>query len=147
MLTHARPARDPSDPEAEREYQSIPALLRHLTDELLTLFRQEMALATAEISQALTKLASGVASVAAGAAVLYAGFLTLIAAAVLGLAQTMKPWLAGVVVGAVVTLIGIVLFFAGRKTMDAGNLKPRRTVESLREDKEVVKDALTGKTP
>jgi hypothetical protein len=124
--------------DAERDNQSIVELVRRFSEELLTLFRQEMALATAEVSRTLRKLAAGVASIAAGALVLYAGFLTLLAAAVLGLSHVVEPWLAALIVGGAVTIVGLVLLMAGKKTMEPENLKPRRTVESLREDKDVL---------
>jgi hypothetical protein len=124
--------------DAQRDNQSIIELVRRFSEELLTLFRQEMALATAEVSRTLRKLAAGVASVAAGALVLYAGFLTLLAAAVLGLSHVVEPWLAALIVGGAVTIVGLVLLMAGKKTMEPENLKPRRTVESIREDKDVL---------
>ena len=64
---------------SSREGESVPALLRRLMDELATLFRQEIALATAELSGALTRLLLGMGSLAGGVAVLYAGFLALVA--------------------------------------------------------------------
>jgi lipopolysaccharide export LptBFGC system permease protein LptF len=124
--------------DAERDNQSIIELVRRFSDELLTLFRQEMALATAEVSRTIRKLAAGAASVAAGAAVLFAGFLTLLAAAVLGLSHVLEPWLAAAVVGVAVTIVGVVLLIAGKKTLQPENLKPERTVDSLREDKDVL---------
>ncbi len=60
-------------------------LLRRLMDELATLFRQEMALATAEVTGAIAKLSIGLVSVISGGAVLFAGFLVLLASATLGL--------------------------------------------------------------
>jgi hypothetical protein len=107
-------------------------------NELLTLFRHEMALATAEVSETLTKLAVGVASVAAGGAVLYAGFLTLLAAAVLALATIMTAWLAALIVGGGITVIGVVLLYVGKRSLHPDHLKPERSVQSLREDKDVL---------
>jgi hypothetical protein len=121
-----------------RDGESIRALLRRLMDELATLFRQEVALATAEVSGALTRMLLGMTSVATGAAVLYAGFLVLLAAAVLGLATMMSPWLAALVVGLVASVIGLGMVYGGRKAFDPTALKPRRTVESLRQDKETL---------
>lgn len=138
MLRHSMPSRGDSAAVSERDGESITVLLRRLTDELLTLFRQEMALATAEVSGKLTKLLTGVASVAAGGAVLYAGFLALLAAAVLGLANVMAAWLAALIVGAAVVLLGIVLVYVGKKKIQPQNLKPQRSVDSLRQDKDVL---------
>jgi hypothetical protein len=109
-------------------------------EDLTTLFRQEMALATAELTGALTKATAGIVSIATGGAVLFAGFLGLLAAAVLGLANVMEPWLAALIVGGVVTVIGIVMVLIGKKALDPETLKPQRTAESLRKDK----DVLTG---
>src|SRR5262245_56066728 len=102
----------------QRENQSIIQLLRHATDELLMLFRQEMAFATAEVTGALTKLFKGVASIASGALILYAGFLALLAAAVLALASVVSPWLASLIVGVIVSLVGATIMYAGKKTLE-----------------------------
>ena len=122
----------------ERESQSSFGLLRRLTDELATLLRQELALATAEISRSMRVMLAAAASLAAGGAVLFAGFLVLLAAAVLGLAIVLRPWLAALVIGAAVTLVGIVLVSVGVRSLDPSTLKPSRTAESLRRDKDVI---------
>lgn len=129
-----------SSPRAisSRDQESITDLLRRLMDELSTLFRQELALASAEVSGAMSKLSRGLISVATGGAVLYAGFLTLLAAAVLALALVVEPWLAALVIGGAVTLIGLVMVMKGKKALEPSDLKPRRTVESLRQDKDVL---------
>jgi len=113
-------------------------LVRRLMDELATLFRQEMALATAELTGALGKLVAAVVSIAAGSAVLFAGFLALLAAAVLGLSNVVAPWLAALIVGGVVSIIGLIMVLAGRKAADPSVLKPQRSAESLRQDKAVL---------
>lgn len=129
-----------SSPRAvsSREQESIADLLRRLMEELSTLFRQELTLASAEISGAMSKLSRGLISVATGGAVLYAGFLTLLAAAVLALSLVVEPWLAALIVGGAVTLIGLVMVLKGKKALEPSDLKPRRTVESLRQDKDVL---------
>ncbi len=124
--------------DARLDGVTVLGLVRRLMDELATLFRQEMALATAELTGALGKLVAAVVSVAAGSAVLFAGFLVLLAAAVLGLAQVMAPWLSALIVGAVVSLIGLILVLVGRKAVDPSVLKPKRSPESLRKDKAVL---------
>lgn len=122
----------------EREAQSAIGLLRRLTDELSTLLRQELALATAEIARSLRLMLGAAASVAAGGAVLYAGLLAMLAAAILGLATVLQPWLASLVIGAAVAFIGLVLVLAGVRSLDPSTLKPSRTAQSLRRDKDVI---------
>jgi uncharacterized membrane protein YqjE len=134
----ASPLPDANQAPPSTEAASTTELLRRLTEQLVTLFRQELRLATAELSQALTKLLSGVISAAAGGAMLYAGFLVLLAAAVLGLAVVWPAWLAALAVGAAVTLVGLVLLYRGKKTVDPSSLKPQRTIDSLQQDKDVL---------
>jgi hypothetical protein len=122
----------------ERESQSAMGLLRRLTDELATLLRQELALATAEISRSMRVLLGGAASVAVGGAVLFAGLLAMLAAAVLGLATLLRPWLAALLIGAAVVIVGAVLVSLGIRSLDPSTLKPARTAQSLRRDKDVI---------
>jgi hypothetical protein len=122
----------------DRESQSAFALLRRLTDELATLLRQELTLATTEISRSMRVMLAGAASLAVGGAVLFMGLLALLAAAILGLATVLHPWLAALVIGAAVAIIGIVLVAVGVRSLDPSTLKPSRTAESLRRDKDVI---------
>jgi Putative Actinobacterial Holin-X, holin superfamily III len=127
----------------ERDAESTIALLRRLMNELSTLVRQEIALASAEVSRSIRMLVASAASVAIGGLVLYAGALVLLAAAVLGLANVVAPWLAALIVGVAVGIIGYVMVHAGLRKMKVEHLKPERVQESLRRDKEV----LTRHTP
>ncbi len=124
--------------DGDRESQSAFGLLRRLTDELSTLLRQEMALATAEISRSMRVMLTGAAALAVGGAVLFTGLLAMLAAAVLGLATVLRPWLAALIIGAAVAVIGIVLVLVGIRSLDPSTLKPSRTAESLRRDKDVI---------
>lgn len=130
------PAAAPAN--GDRESQSAFGLLRRLTDELSTLLRQELALASAEISRSMRVMLAGTASLAVGGAVLFTGLLAMLAAAVLGLATVLRPWLAALVIGAAVAVIGIVLVLIGIRSLDPSTLKPSRTTESLRRDKDVI---------
>ncbi|MGH8270127.1 MAG: phage holin family protein [Steroidobacteraceae bacterium] len=130
------PAAGPAN--GDRESQSAFGLLRRLTDELSTLVRQELVLATAEISRSMRVMLSAAASLAVGGAVLFAGLLAMLAAAILGLATVLHPWLAALVIGAAVVILGIVLVLAGIRSLDPSTLKPSRTTESLRKDKDVI---------
>lgn len=122
----------------DRESQSAFGLLRRLTDELATLLRQELTLATAEIFSSMRVLLAATASLAVGGAVLFTGLLAMLAAAVLGLSTVLHPWLAALVIGAAVTVIGIILVLVGMRALDPSTLKPARTAESLRKDKDVL---------
>lgn len=134
----------PTDFESRRESvyeprrESTRGLLSQLVDEVTTLFRKEVELVRVEMSEAFSQAKTGITSVATGGAVLYAGFLVLLAAAVLGLANVVEPWLAALIVGAVVLIIGFIMLQVGKRKLEPSSFKPERTQSSLRKDKEMV---------
>ena len=121
-----------------RESQSAGGLFRQLFDEVSTLVRKEIALAKAELSESLSEAKLAAISMASGGAVLFAGFLVLLAAAVLGLSRVISDWLAAVIVGGIVGAIGFAMVQVGKKKLDRDVLKPERTQDALRKDKEMV---------
>lgn len=114
-------------------------LIRHLIDDLALLFRKELALAGSEVSHSLSDTKKGVSSLISGVVVLNSGYLFLLAAATLGLGQIMELWLAALIVGVVVTVIGLIMVSAGKKKLEPSNLKPTRTMDGLEKDKETVR--------
>ncbi len=140
MTVSDRPATTSNRPAtaSERDSETLSGLLYRLTGELSTLFRQELALAGAELSRSLTTLLLSLASVASGGAVLYAGFLLLLFAAVFGLAYVLPLWLAAALVGLAAALVGVVLLQVGRKKLTGKELVPKHSTESLRRDKDVL---------
>lgn len=118
---------------------SVGGLLRQLTREVPSLFTKELALAKAELSESMLATKAGAASVATGGAVLLAGFIILLMSAVYFLSTLMEPWLAALIVGGVVVVIGLIMVSAGKKKFEASSFKPDRTIHSLHKDKEVVR--------
>jgi xanthine/uracil permease len=125
-----------------REERTLPGLFTELTREMTSLLRHEVALARAEISEKMHKAGTGLGSLIFGAMVAYAGLLVLLASAVLALSNTIAPWLAALLVGLVVALIGMGLLAKGRSNLKAQNLAPHRTGESLRKDRALAKEHL-----
>jgi hypothetical protein len=141
-MQHATPDPDhTSDTDTwsatDRGSQSTLDLMRRLLNEVATLFRQELALARAEFMRSISRLLVSATSVATGAAVLYAGVLALLAAAVLALATVLRPWLAALLVGLVVGVIGYVMVHVGVKALSRTS-KPDLTIDSLKRDKDVL---------
>jgi hypothetical protein len=126
---------------------TVPHLLRQLTGEVTSLFAKEVSLARAEVRETATGIKTGIVAMTSGSIVLLAGVIVLLMAAVYGLANFMELWLAAFIVGGVVSVIGFVMVSAGKRKLDADALKPQRTVNSIREDREFVKDAVKGGTP
>jgi uncharacterized BrkB/YihY/UPF0761 family membrane protein len=138
---------DRTQPERESEHVSsgsVPHLLRQLTGEVTTLFVKEVSLARAEVRETVGGIKAGMVSLLSGGIVLHAGFIILLLAAVYGLANYIELWLSALIVGAVVSVIGFSMVSAGKKKLDADTLKPERTVNSLKEDRDAMKSAVKG---
>ncbi|WP_084596282.1 phage holin family protein [Pseudomonas massiliensis] len=121
---------------------SVISLLRQLTHEVPALFSKELALAKAEMEKSLTTLKAGVAAVAGGAIVLLGGFIVLLMAAVYGLSTVLQPWLAALIVGGVVMVIGFIMLQAGKKQFEPSHFKPDRTLNAMDKDQQVLRSKL-----
>jgi hypothetical protein len=117
-----------------RNERPVGGLLSDLARQFTLLLRQEMALARAEMVGNIGRLGGAGGLVAAGGLIAFAGLIYLLAAATLGLGQIMELWLAALIVGAVVVLIGTGVALLGRARLQASNLMPHRTVRSLKDD-------------
>jgi len=124
---------------AARDYESTPSLLRRLVDDVGSLFAQELALLKSETTRSVGELKAAAISVAMGGAVAFMGAFFLLLSAVYGLSNVVDPWLAALIVGGVVTLIGIVMLSAGSKKLEPATMAPRRTAAALRKDTEMIK--------
>lgn len=120
--------------------QTFGTLLGRLVRETSELLRKELRLARAEMSEKVSQAVSGSTSLAAGAALLFCALLALLAAAVLGLDEVMSLWLAALVVAVVVLLVGALILFAGLRKLRETRLAPQRTIESVRENMDVVRE-------
>jgi predicted phage tail protein len=118
---------------------SVPGLIKSLADDVTHLFAQEVALAKTEVSSAVKDIKAGVLSLAIGLGVLFAGFIVLLGAAVAGLALVMETWLAALIVGGVVAIIGVVLLMKAKNSLNPDSMVPNRTIESLKKDEEMVR--------
>jgi Putative Actinobacterial Holin-X, holin superfamily III len=127
-------------PKSDR---SITGLLADLADQISSLFRQEVALFKAELMEKLGLIGQGIGAIAIGALIAFSGWLALVAAAVLGLAIVVPPWLAALIVGLVLLGLGAILLYFGKRRLDAEALAMRRTLNSLRQDEAWVRDRVS----
>jgi hypothetical protein len=139
MSTTTRDFRSRERSAASPEYETTPSLLRRLVDDVGALFAQELALLKAETTQAIGDLKAAAVSIATGGAVAFMGAFFLLLAAVYGLSNVVEPWLAALIVGGVVTLIGIIMLLSGSRKLQPSAMAPRRTAASLRKDTEMIK--------
>lgn len=135
----------PPIPPAPKEDRPLGSLLSDLMGDLAELVSKEIQLAKAEASEKVSQLGHGVAALAAGALVAFAGLLVLLDAAVYGLAAALEDaplWLSPLIVGVVVLGVGVALLLRGRSSVRPDNLAPKRTVESLRQDAELIREQM-----
>ena len=115
-------------------------LVQDLSRQTSTLIRQEMRLAQAELTEK-GRHAGRCAGMFGGAGVvaLY-GVGALVAAAILGLATVLEPWIAAAAIGAGLLLVAGILALTGKKELDeAGPPKPEQAIESVQRDLDTVK--------
>lgn len=146
----------PNEIRSPPESRPIGTLLSDLSRDLTTLVRQELELAKTEASEKLSQLGSSVGSISVGGAIAFAGFLMLLHAAVYGLADLLGswaeqnpgvawvsyPWLPYLIVGLITLIIGFMMLKKGQNDLKAKNLTPLKTAESLRRDKDLIKEQL-----
>ncbi|MDQ3700848.1 MAG: phage holin family protein, partial [Chloroflexota bacterium] len=114
--------------QPRKEDRSLGELFTELARETGTLVRQEVQLATTEMTHKASRAARDVGFLAVGGLVAYAGVLALLAAVVLGLAAAgFQPWLAALIVGIVVAVIGYALVQRGLSALKRESLAPRQT--------------------
>ena len=138
------PTFDPAMSREPRPTTTLTGLFGDLWRQTTTLVHQEAALAKAELSEKISHMALGVGGIAAGGAVIFAGFIILLSSAVNALVPYLPPnmaaWLSPLIVGLVIIIIGYIIYASGKSALDASNLKPSRTVESLKQDGQLVKE-------
>ena len=119
---------------------SVGQLISEISDDLSTLFRQEIELAKAEVRQEARKAsrAAGMLGAAGFAGYMVALLLTL--AVVAGLSNVMDPGWAALLVAVVWAVVGAVLYVTGRQRLRAVSPVPRQTVETLKEDAQWLKN-------
>ena len=122
------------------EQTSVGDIIASISNDLSQLFRQEIELAKAELREEATKTGKA-AGMLGGAG--FAGYLAVVLlsfAAVFGLANVMDAGWAALIVAAVWAIIGAVLYANGRKKLKTVDPTPHRTVDTLKEDAQWLKN-------
>lgn len=119
--------------------RSVGELMGDLARESSDLIQNEIKLAKLEMIEKLAELKAGVGSMALGGAVAFAGLLVLLQAAALALDQILQnPWLSWTIVGGATVVVGMVALLIGRRRVSPDNLRPDRSMTSLRRDQQTV---------
>lgn len=132
---HTEPARtDPSE-------ASVRELVRQMSEDSSRLIRSEIRLAQAEMSAKAKDVGVGIGGFSAAGLLAFFGIGVLLAAAVLGLSTQLPGWLSAVIIGVVLLVIaGIIALVARRKLSQAAPPMPERTVETVKQDVQEIKE-------
>lgn len=123
---------------------SLGRLFVDLSDDLSRLVHQELALAKAEMLENLDHGRQGATLMATGGMVAFAGLLVLLAFAVIALGNAIDSyWLSALIIGALVIILGLMLFFSGKGKLDKMNLIPEKTINSIERDAKMAKEKLS----
>jgi hypothetical protein len=122
--------------------RSVGELFGQLTQDLSLLVRQETQLAKVEIQEKISRASRDLVSLAAGGVVALVGGFALVTAIILLLVDPigLEPWLAALLVGALLAVGGYALLRGGLTDLKTLDPAPRRTVESIKEDIQTVKE-------
>jgi hypothetical protein len=130
----------PADRPDEVAETSIGEMIGNISNHLSQLFRQEVELAKAELRQEASK-AGKAAGMLGGAGL--AGYMVIVLlsfALVFALSNVMDPGWAALIVAAIWAIIAAVLYANGRKKLKNVDPVPRRTVDTIKEDAQWLKN-------
>lgn len=128
-----------------RDGRPISHIVRDLRDEATLLMRQQVELLKAEMTAKVSKWTRNAVYIAVGGFIAYAGFIFLLLAATAGVLfalieagvqQMHALWLAPLIVGFVVAIVGYIFVQKGISTLKRASAMPKRTARTLREDKQ-----------
>ena len=127
---------------ALRQERSIGELFGQLTQDLSLLVRQETQLAKTEIQEKISRASRDLVALAAGGIVAVIGGFALAAAIILLLVDPvgLEPWVAALLVGVLLAGGGYVMLQKGLRDLKTVDPAPRRTVESVKEDIQAIKE-------
>ena len=122
--------------------RSVSELVNQLSQQTSTLIRQELRLAQTELQEKGKRVGIGAGMFGGAGLVALYGVGALVAAAIIGIGALLEPWIAAVIVGAVLLAVAGVLALTGRKQVERGTPPlPQQAIESAKRDVNEVKAA------
>lgn len=124
----------------ETKRRSLVDVIRGLPQLFLTLVKAELNQLKKELTAKVINAAVGIGLFVAALAILALVLPVLIAAAILGFATIVPPWLAALIVaGIMLVVVAGLVFFGIRYFKRIGSAVPQKTVDSVKSDIDAVK--------
>jgi uncharacterized membrane protein YqjE len=122
------------------ESQTLGALVHQLSQQIPDLVRSEIRLAQAEVAQKGKRAGVGIGMFSVAGLLAFLGLGTLVATAVLGLANVVDAWLAALIVALVLLAGAAVVGLAGKnKVSEATPAAPEKAIRGIKDDIATVK--------
>jgi uncharacterized membrane protein YqjE len=119
---------------------TLGTLVHDLSTQIPELVRSELRLAQAEMTEKGKRAGLGIGMFSGAGLLAFLGLATLVATAILALAQVLDAWLAALIVAVVLLLGGGLLALLGKNQVtEATPAMPERAVEGIKEDIATVK--------
>jgi VIT1/CCC1 family predicted Fe2+/Mn2+ transporter len=128
---------------ANADDRSIGSLISGLLQDIRLLVTQEIDLAKRELSDKVSAVSRGAISIALGAVLATGGLFILMAAFVLVLDLFMPAWVAAFVLALAFLAIGGLILFLGVQKLRTMKYVPERTVKTVEEGVQRVKERVT----
>ncbi|HEY2457031.1 MAG TPA: phage holin family protein [Candidatus Acidoferrum sp.] len=126
-------------PQTQR---TVSDVLQDIIGNVQQIIRSEFRLAKAELKEKADRASKPAVFVASGALIAVYGLGFLFLAAVYGLAVVMPEWAAALIVGAVLSIIGVMVLSSGRAKLKAIDPTPDKTVQTLKENVQWAKEQI-----
>ena len=127
---------------ATAQGSSTADLVKHLSEQIGRLARDEVRLAQLELMRTGKRVGLGIGMFSGGGLLVLYGLGCLLAAAIIGLATAVAPWLAALIIGAGLLAAAGIAALAGRAELrKAKPPVPERAVDSVRADVEEIKES------
>ncbi len=125
------------EPNPER---STVDVIKDIVANVQEIIRSEFRLARAEMTQKARSASRAVIMIAAGAIVGLYALAFILVCIYNALSYAIWPWLSALIIGVVLGIIGGGTLLAGRRLLKQVNPTPERTVQSVKEDVEWIKN-------
>jgi uncharacterized membrane protein YqjE len=128
-------------PDQRAGEPTLGALVHQLSEEIPQLVRSEIRLAQAEVAEKGKRVGLGLGMFSAAGLLAFFGMATLIATAVLAIAEGLPGWAAALIVAVALFTGAALLAVLGKgKVAEAQPLKPERAAAGVQEDVAVLKE-------
>lgn len=120
--------------------RSVPEVLQDIIGNFEQIIRSEMRLAKTEVREEAAKAVKPGINLGIGIVLGFYGVGFLLLATVYGLATVTANWLAAVIVGGVVAIVGVILVSAAMSKLKRLDPTPDKTIRSMEENVQWAKD-------